>query len=112
MPIEDHDLLEQFPHTKVLGKAAISFVGLLGAIQVLAGWSEPVEQARLWVYSEKWAVPLFGVAFYCLYLIYECVIRSQRLTIEKLRSDPQEPRRKAVKAARQQRLRNQRNRRG
>ena len=110
MPQSDSSLLESFPHTRVLWKAGVAFLGILAAIQVLAGWWPPAEAARAAVFAEFWAVPLLFIGFYVVALLYECVIRVYRQELESMRSDPQEPRRAKVKAARKQRLRNQRRR--
>lgn len=105
------DLLESFPHVRVLCKTIVAYLALLGAIQVLGGWWAPAEALRQQVYAHVWAAPLLLTGFYVISLVYECVIRVSRSNLERLRSDPQEPRRRAtVKAARKQNVRNKQRR--
>lgn len=92
----------------MLWKAIVAFVGVLGGVQILAGWWSPAETAREAIFAEVWATPLLFVGFYAVALVYECVIRVFSSELESLRSEPQEPKRAKVKAARRQRLRNQR----
>jgi hypothetical protein len=92
----------------VVWKAVVAFVAVLGGLQVLSGWSPTVEAIRLAVYAEPLAMPLLFVGFYAVVLLHECFIRTQREAIEKQRSSPMEQRRKSIKEARKQRLRNQR----
>jgi hypothetical protein len=108
MPANHPKLLENFPHLRVVWKAGAGFLAVLGGIHVLGGWWAPAEKVRQLIYAETSGVPLLFIGFYAITLLYECVIRQTRLGIEERRSDPMEPRRAKVKAARQQRLRNQR----
>lgn len=96
----DDDLVGPFEHRKVAWKSAIAFVALLGGTQVVAGWWEPAEWARVYIYSNPLALPILFVGFYAIHLVYECVIRTKRAELEEMRSDPARPRQRRAKSQR------------
>ncbi|WP_336980123.1 hypothetical protein [Altererythrobacter fulvus] len=85
---DNFNYLDGFPHFRVLFRAAATFIALLAGAQVLAGFWKPAEDARAWLFSELWATPGLFCAFYALFLTSECIQRSQREAMEKLRSNP------------------------
>lgn len=81
-------LLENFPHIRVLIKAAAYYFGILGIITTLKDVWKFADDLRAWFYREEYAVPLLGIAFYALFLVVECIHRSQRKEMESHRSSP------------------------
>ena len=84
----DSGLVETFPVARVTVRCFITFVGALGGAQVLAGYWQPAETARAWLFSEPLATPGLFLAFYAMFLVTECINRVQREAMEKMRSNP------------------------
>jgi hypothetical protein len=102
------DLLERFPHLRVLWKAIITFGTVLGAWALLAEFSAPLDEAQQWMYSQVLALPALFAGFFAVYMVIECIHRSQRLAMESRRTDPMVNRRPPQRESKRRRRRRRR----
>jgi uncharacterized membrane protein (DUF485 family) len=95
MEDNEHPLLEPFGHVRFVGKSFVVFLGVLAVFELLASFSPAALAARNFIASDWIALPALFALFLALHILYEIIVRDHGLSMERLRSDPKEPRRLA-----------------
>lgn len=77
-------------------RGSLLYLGFLGGMQVLAGWSDWLEAWRVRIAAEPMAVGVCYIGWICAYIVYECLLWKLRQDAQSRISLPPraEPRRR------------------
>jgi uncharacterized membrane protein YcjF (UPF0283 family) len=81
-----HD--EPLDHRRLLLKAVVELLALLGGAAALAEYSTPISNAIKSIRSESLALPVVAVGYYAIRMMVEILQREFRRGIESLRTEP------------------------
>ncbi len=79
---------------RFLVKGAVQLSAIGGGVLLLAEFNPSAEAARQFIYDNPPALWGFLLLYFALLAVYEVLLSFQRAGLERLRSDPLEPRRR------------------
>jgi hypothetical protein len=109
MKKKKQELLGPFSWWTFTLKTGAAFLAIAAACELMTEYSDWLDAWKGSIAKEKWALPAMFVGFTLLHLLFEVVIRRLRYDLERRRSSPAIPNKRAtVMAARRQAVRNRR----